>query len=239
MKGRLVEYQDGSIELEGYFASDNKGPRPTVILCHAWRGRDPFVCEKADLMAQWGYAGFALDVYGKGKFGNTKEENEALMNPYIKDRAILQKRLLAAYQTVKKLDGVDPDKIVAMGFCFGGLCALDLARSGIDLKGAVSIHGLLSGSNLAQKAIKAKILALHGHDDPMVPPDQVAAFEQEMTDANVDWQIHIYGKTMHAFTNPAANDPAFGTVYNPVAAARAWQSIQAFLHEVFGTHNKN
>lgn len=236
MKTEKIAYEDQGALLEGFLTYDShwKEKRPAVILCHAWRGRDDFVCEKAEEMTRWGYAGFALDMYGKGILGNSKEENSALMNPFIEDRKLLQRRLWAALDTVKRMSMVDPSRIAAIGFCFGGLCALDFARSGADLRGAISVHGLLSGPGKSRvKSIKAKILALHGHDDPMVPPEQVAEFEQEMTAAKADWQIHIYGGTMHAFTHPAANDPDFGTVYNPVAAKRAWQSIQNFLQEIF------
>ncbi|MDD2800652.1 MAG: dienelactone hydrolase family protein, partial [Methylococcales bacterium] len=135
---------------------------------------------------------------------------------------------------VRLLPWVDDSKIAAMGFCFGGLCVLDLARAGADLKGVVSFHGLLGApDNLQSNSIKAKVLALHGHDDPMGPIEQVVAFEQEMTKAGADWQLHTYGHTMHAFTNPKANDPAFGTVYQANADKRSWLAMKNFLAEVF------
>ena len=121
-----------------------------------------------------------------------------------------------------------------MGFCFGGLCVLDLARSGADVKGVISFHGLFNApENLPNEPIKAKVLALHGQDDPMVPPEQVAALQKEMTNAGVDWQIHAYGNTMHAFTNPEANDPGFGTVYNAGADKRSWIAMKNFFEEIF------
>src|SRR5207302_977575 len=154
------------------------------ILCHAWRGRDDFVCEKAIEFAEEGYAAFALDIYGKGILGNNKEENSALMQPFMKDRALLQRRLHAALKAFQKQTIVDPKRIAAIGFCFGGLCALDFARMGADLKAVISVHGLLGNpDNLISKHIKAKVLALHGYDDPMVPLDQVNNFEKEMTTA--------------------------------------------------------
>lgn len=229
-----IVYNDQGTVLEGFLAYNPvKGKKlPGVILCHAWRGRDDFVCEKAKEIAGWGYAAFALDLYGKGVLGKTKEENVALMRPFMEDRNFLQRRLLASLNTFQQQDCVDSQNIAAMGFCFGGLCALDFARSGSSLKGVISIHGLLNAPKTSRlQKSTTKVLALHGHDDPMVPPEEVLRFEKEMTSAGVDWQVHVYGKTMHAFTNPIANDPAFGTVYNPVSAKRAWQTIRLFLDE--------
>lgn len=234
MEQRLITYMHKGTELEGFFAYDpsKTGKLPAVIICHAWAGRDKFACEKALELAGWGYAAFALDLYGKGVVGASKEQNSALMGPFMQDRAYLLDRLQAGYKVLYEQPNVDVSKIAAMGFCFGGLCSLDLARGGTALRGAISVHGLLKKpEGLKPRLIKSKILALHGHEDPMVPPEQVLEFENEMTEAGADWQVHVYGQTMHAFTNPKANDPAFGTVYNPVAAKRAWQSIRLFLEE--------
>jgi dienelactone hydrolase len=137
-------------------------------------------------------------------------------------------------QTLRAQDPVDPDKIAAMGFCFGGLCVLDLARTGADLRGVVSFHGLLAApGNTAGSTVKAKILVLHGHDDPMVPAEDIRLLQEELTKAGSDWQFHAYGNTMHAFTNPVANDPDFGTVYQPLADKRSWQAMRSFLEECF------
>jgi dienelactone hydrolase len=232
-----VNYMDGDTLLEAFFAYDDAidGRRPAVLINHAWGGRDEFVANKAVKLAELGYVGFALDMYGKGVLGSGPEENAKLMQPFIDDRALLQQRISAALSAVKLLPWVDDKKCAAIGFCFGGLCVLDLARTGADLKGVVSFHGLLGApGNTEDQRIKAKILALHGHDDPMAPPEQVLAFEQEMTRAGADWQLHVYGNTMHAFTNPAANDPGFGTVYQADADRRSWKAMKNFLEEVFG-----
>jgi dienelactone hydrolase len=231
-----VIYLDGDVVLEAFFAFDDAltGPRPAVLINHAWGGRDDFVAEKAKKLAELGYLGFAVDMYGKGVLGASPEENRALMQPFMADRAMLQRRIKAALAAVKLMPWVDDSKIAAMGFCFGGLCVLDLARTGVDIKGVVSFHGLLlPPGNTQGQAIKAKVLALHGNDDPMVPPEQVLAFEREMTEAGADWQLHSYGNTMHAFTNPAANDPGFGTVYQPDADRRSWLAMQNFFAEIF------
>jgi dienelactone hydrolase len=231
-----VGYMDGDVQLEAFFAFDDSvsGRRPAVLINHTWAGRDEFVAEKARKLAGLGYVGFAVDMYGKGILGSGPEENARLMQPLMDDRAMLQKRIQAALYAVKLLPWVDDAKIAAIGFCFGGLCVLDLARTGADINGVVSFHGLLSApGNTQGNAIKAKVLALHGHDDPLAPPEQVLAFEQEMTAAGADWQLHAYGHTMHAFTNPVANNPDSGMLYQPVADRRSWQAMQNFLAELF------
>ncbi len=231
-----VGYLDGDVLLEAFFAFDDSlsGRRPAVLINHTWVGRDDFVAEKAKKLAELGYVGFAVDMYGKGVLGSGAEENAKLMQPFMDDRQMLQKRMNAAFYAVKLMPWVDDSKIAAIGFCFGGLCSLDLARTSADLKGVVSFHGLLAApGNTQGNAIKAKILALHGHDDPMVPVEQVLAFEQEMTKAGADWQLHTFGNTMHAFTNPVANNPDFGTVYQPDADRRSWLAMENFLTEIF------
>ena len=232
-----VGYLDDDVLLEAFFAFDDSlsGRRPAVLINHTWAGRDEFVAEKAKKLAALGYVGFAVDMYGKGVLGSSFEENAKLMQPFMDNRLMLQKRIQAALYAVKLLPWVDDSKIAAMGFCFGGLCSLDLARTGADLKGVVSFHGLLGApGNTQDHAVKAKILALHGHDDPMGTVEQVIAFEQEMTKAGADWQLHTFGNTMHAFTNPAANKPDFGTVYHPDADKRSWIAMENFLTEIFG-----
>lgn len=231
-----VNYLDDDVVLEAFFAYDEafSGRRPAVLINHAWGGRDEFVAGKAQDLARLGYVGFALDMYGKGILGASPEENAQLMQPFIDDRGKLQKRIKAALQAVKLLPWVDESKIAAIGFCFGGLCVLDLARTGADLQGVVSFHGLLGApDNIHGTPIKAKVLALHGHDDPLVPVEQVVAFEQEMTEAGADWQLLTFGHTMHAFTNPVANNPDFGTVYQADADRRSWSAMKNFLAEIF------
>jgi len=235
MKTALIEYHDGDTLLEGFLAHDGSTDRkPAVLIAHAWGGRSEFECSKARELAQMGYVGFAIDNYGKGVFGQTMEENQALMTPFIQDRAMLRTRLLAGLDALGKLDMVDNNRIAAIGYCFGGLCVLDLARSGADIKGVVSFHGLFDApGNLDNEKITAKVMALHGHDDPMVPPESVLSLETEMTEAGVDWQIHAYGNTSHAFTNPQANMPENGMAYNPDADRRSWAAMKFFLEELF------
>jgi dienelactone hydrolase len=236
MLKQTIDYQDNDVTLEGYYAYDDTitTPRPAVLVCHDWSGKNAFACHKADQLAELGYVGFALDMYGKNKVGNTKEEKSALMSPLIENRDMLQQRILSALDAVKKIPLVDQHKIAAIGFCFGGLCVLDLARTGADVKGIVSFHGLLSApDNIPAPQIKASILALHGYDDPMVTPSDVFTFGEEMTAAKADWEVNMYGNTMHAFTNPLANDPDFGTVYSKSADEKSWLAMRAFLQMIF------
>lgn len=236
MKTYFLDYQDGDTELEGYVAyNESDSQKPLVLVAHDWTGRRELACKAAEDMAELGYVGFALDVYGKGIFGKDGdvEGNSALMNPYASDRNLLRRRMKAALVAGRNIPQVDAARVGAMGYCFGGMSVLELARSGADVNGVVSIHGIVAAGEADNEAIKAKVLCLHGHDDPMAPPDQILDFEKEMSAAGADWQIHVYGGTMHAFTNPGANDPDFGTVYNEVAARRANQSLQNFLDEIF------
>jgi len=234
-----LNYQHNGINFKGIAVYDetlhpDNIQRPAVLIAHDWTGLNDFAQLKAERLARLGYVGVALDMYGEGRIGETKEEKMALMSPLMEDRRIIAERMQAGLNAAKNLPMVDPQKTAAIGFCFGGLCALDLARSGADVSATVSFHGLLGAPQAVSKTtIRSKILVLHGYDDPMVPPEQVNQFAEEMINAKADWQIHIYGNTMHAFTNPVANDPDFGTVYNGLADKRSWETMVGFLKEIF------
>jgi dienelactone hydrolase len=195
-------------------------------------GRNEFVDRKARRLAWSGYACFALDNYGKGRRGGTPEESAALMAPFMSDRALLRRRLFAGLDAAKALPIVDARRIAVIGYCFGGLCALDFARANADVRGVVSIHGLLKTSALTEPKIKARVLMLHGYDDPLAPPEDVLAVAREFTSAGADWQIHAYGHTMHAFTNPWADNRAAGLQYDEAADRRSWHALEEFLGEV-------
>lgn len=228
-----ISYMDEKVELEAFAAFPDEERRPAVILCHAWKGRDDFICEKARKIAELGYVGFALDMYGKGVLGKTREENAALKKPFLENRALLQRRLLKALEAASSLPYVDKTRIAALGYGFGGLCALDFARSGADLKGAICTYGHFEPSGLPAKPVLAKILVLHGADDPIVKTTELLEFGKEMSDAKADWRAQIFGNTLHAFVNPAVNSPELGMAYSPVSAQRAWTAAQDFLREVF------
>jgi dienelactone hydrolase len=232
---RTVEYAHDGARCLGFLAYDDHrpGPLPGVLIAHTWAGRDGFVEDKARRMAELGYAGFALDMYGEGRVGSGPEENARLMGGLMGDRPHLQARITAALDALRGLPEVDSGRIAAMGFCFGGLCVLDLARSGAEVRGVVSCHGLFTPPEPPPKPpIQARILALHGYDDPMATPEQAIALGRELTALGADWQLHLYGHTQHAFTNPRANDPGMGTVYNPLADRRSWRCLKDFLVEV-------
>jgi len=233
---QTLDYSDGDTELEAYVAFEAADTqKPLVLIAHDWTGRREFATQAAERIAAMGYVGVALDMYGKGVFGadGDTDGNAALMSPFAEDRGLLRRRIRAALVAGRNIPQVDPTRVAAMGYCFGGMCVLELARSGADVLGVVSIHGILAAGEAINEDIKAKVLCLHGHDDPMVPPEQVLAFGTEMTEAGADWQVHVYGSTMHAFTNPAANNPDFGTVYSATAEQRSYQSLENFLAELF------
>jgi dienelactone hydrolase len=236
MQTAYLDYNDGSLTCEGYVAYDaaNKNKRPGVLVSHAWGGQSDFERGKADKLAELGYVGFALDLYGKGIRGGTMEQNAKLMQPFLGDRAMLRRRITAALDALKAHPQVDAGRVAAIGFCFGGLCVLDLARSvPQDLKGVVSFHGLFHAPNLGSQApIAAKVLMLHGYDDPMATPEHIVAIARELTEAGADWQLHAYGSTSHAFTNPQADSPEHGLIYNAAADRRSWVAMKNFLEEV-------
>jgi dienelactone hydrolase len=234
LREQHIEYRDGDTRLQGFFCYDDSypGPLPAVLISHTWCGRDEFVERKARRLAWHGYATFALDMYGEGKCGKTVEENQALMTPFMQDRKLLSRRINAALTAVKGQSVVDARRVAAMGFCFGGLCALDLARSGADVRGVASFHGLLKPNGLPPNKISARVLIMHGYDDPMAPPEDVLAIAKELTEAGADWQIHAYGHTVHAFTNTDANNRAGGMQYNERADRRSWHTLLQFLEEV-------
>ncbi len=231
----VFSYKDGSTECEGYIALPGaSGPHPAVLIAHNWAGQTAADNAVADRLAAMGYVGIAIDVYGKGVRGDLQGDNSALMGPWMADRAALQARLLAAVTAAASHPMVDSDRIAFIGYCFGGACALDVARSGTaDVCGIVSFHGVYAPSGLAAQPIKAKVLVLHGWDDPMTPPDATVALAHELTAGGADWQIHAYGNTMHAFTFPQANNPAGGIMYNADSDRRSWASMTNFLTEIF------
>jgi dienelactone hydrolase len=209
-------------------------PRPAVLVSHAWRGRTELENAEAERLARQGYVGFALDLYGKGIVGTNAAENRKLMQPYMNDRDRLQRHMHLALREARSLPEADGSKIAAIGFCFGGLCVLDLARSGADVRGVASFHGLLSPPPSKNSRFSGGVLVMHGWDDPMAPPGDVVALGKELTELGADWQVHAYGNTLHAFSNPAADDASHGLKFDARANDRARRALSAFLTELFG-----
>ena len=234
-----VEYRQGDTVLEGYLAYDDavKGKRPGVLVIHEWTGVNSFVKTQVERLAALGYVAFAADIYGKGVRPATPEAAGREAAKYRgKDRSLLRARAAAGLDALAASPLVDASRLAVTGYCFGGTAALELARSGAKLLGTVSFHGGLDTPVPADALkIRGKVLALHGADDPHVPPEQVAAFQQEMRQAKVDWEMVYYGGAVHSFTNPdSGNDPSKGVAYNAEAARRSWAEMKLFLAEVFG-----
>ena len=231
-----IEYPDGSAVLEGYLAYDDAttDQRPGVLVVHEWKGLGPYAKHRAEQLAGLGYVAFAADMYGKGVRAETHEEAAKLAGVYKSDRQLMRRRIKAALDVLAKHPLVDPSRLAAIGYCFGGTTVLELARSGAPVKGVVSFHGGLDTPDPADaKAITGRILVLHGASDPFVPAAQVAAFEQEMQAAGVRYRIIRYSGAVHSFTVPeAGEDPSTGMAYNADADQQSWQAMQDFLEDV-------
>jgi dienelactone hydrolase len=234
MQTRSVEYEEGDDAFDAFVVEpEGNDPRPAVLVCHAWGGRGAFEEDRARRLAELGYVGAAIDLYGVGRRGTDRASNAALMTALLDDPALLRRRLTAAYLAIRTLERVDPHRMGVIGFCFGGLCALLMGRMGLPLRGAVSFHGLLKIGEQLDARPRARLLVLHGQDDPMVPPSDIGAFAEEMKRIGAQWQLHAYPGVMHAFTNPAADDPDFGTVYDQDADHHSWSEMTRFFAEVF------
>ena len=239
MSGRIVDYYDDLIECKGYLEiPESTHPVPLVLVAHTWKGRTDFEDQKVTALNDLGYAALSIDIYGGGVNGQSVEENRALIEPFVNNRELFRQRLISAVDFGKTLEGIDSSKIALIGFCFGGLAAIELARSGYDLSGCISFHGLLNQSDAPLKKVNTKLLVLHGDKDPMVSSDQILALQDEMTESEADWQFISYGNTYRAFTNPAANDIEMGTVYNHDSDMRSWTAMSNFLEEIFSNVNK-
>jgi dienelactone hydrolase len=242
MATELLSYSEGDDAFDAFIARPNNsasrhrdaGPWPAVLICHAWGGRGELEHERARQLAELGWLAAAIDLYGVGRRGHAdRAASAALMSELTNDPPLLRRRLTAAFQAVRTLADVDPDRMGMIGYCFGGMCALLGARMGLPLRGVVSFHGLLKIGEPLDARVRARVLVLHGQDDPMVPVADIAAFAAEMQRLHVDWQLHAYPHVMHAFTNPQANDPSFGTVYDAEADRRSWAEMRGFFSDVF------
>ncbi len=232
-----IDYKQDTTTLEGYLVYDQsiQGIRPGVVIFHEWNGLGDYVKMRADSLARLGYVAFGADIYGKGIRPTTQDEMAKLSNYYLSNRELLRARANIGLDQLRKNKFVDPKRIAAIGYCFGGAAALELARSGADIVGVATFHGVLSTPNPEDaKNIKGRVLAMHGGSDPIVTRDQVNAFWDEMVKADVDWQLVVYDEAVHGFTNPAnGDDPSKGLAYNAEADHHSWQEMRSFFDEIF------
>jgi dienelactone hydrolase len=237
LRSEAVEYRDGDAVMEGYLVYDDAvtGKRPGVLVVHEWMGLNAYAKKRADQLAELGYIAFAADIYGKGIRPKDTSEAGQFAGKYKSDRKLLRSRVIAAFTVLKIHELTDRQKTAAIGYCFGGTTVLELARSGADVAGVVSFHGGLDTPAPGDaKNIKARVLAQHGADDPFVKAQEVAAFQEEMRNAGVDWYFISYGNAVHSFTNPdAGNDPKKGAAYNEKADKRSWKAMKSFFKEIF------
>lgn len=235
---RYLDYEHEGVALEAFLAWDEgmEGKRPGIIVVHEWNGINPQILGRCRMLAEMGYVAFAADIYGKGVRPQTREESAHQAGIYRGDRGLMRGRANAALAEIRKLPQVDAGRVATIGFCFGGGVALEQARSGADILGAVSFHGNLDTPDPEDgKNITAKILVLHGAADPAVPMEQVLAFRDEMEEAGVNWQLNMYGHAVHSFTNPdAGDDPSRGSAYDEQADRRSWEAMARFFEELFG-----
>lgn len=236
--GKSVIYRQAEAELEGFHAHDDAqaGKRPAVLVIHQWTGLSDYEKRRSRMLAEMGYNVLAADIYGKGVRPQPPEAGKEA-GKYKSDRALFRARIQAALETLKADPLTDTSRIAVIGYCFGGTGALEAARAGMQVKGVVSFHGGLdSQADMAASSggVPAKILVLHGADDPYVPTEQIAAFQKEMTAAKADWQMVYYSGAVHSFTHKeAGDDPAKGAAYQEAADRRSWQAMKAFFAEIF------
>jgi dienelactone hydrolase len=236
---REIAHEFEGEQLESVFVGRRDGQsRPTVILVPTVMGVSDLELGFARQLVELGYNSLVVDLFGKKFRDAERDVMFGEMGRLKVDRAALRRRLVHVLELVRDIDEVEVGQIVVAGYCFGGMCAIDLARSGADIAAAVAFHGLLDPPGLEPEKISAKVVAFHGWDDPMVPPEAVVAFGRELTEAGSDWQIHAYGHVAHGFTNPNAHEIGIdGVRYNALAAERSWASFVNLLEELFGAND--
>jgi len=238
VKTESVEYHEGTTTLQGLQSFDDSlgGKRPAILIVHDWMGVTEHTKSIAEDVARLGYVAFAVDIYGKGVRPSDTTAAAAEAGKFKADRSLLRSRVTAGLEMLKKDPRVDSSQIAAIGFCFGGTTVLELARTGAPIQGVVSFHGGLDSPTPADgKKIQAKVLVLHGADDPFVKGADIAAFQEEMRQGGVDWQMMYYGDAVHSFTQKkAGTDKSKGAAYNEPAARRSWIAMKMFFAELFG-----
>lgn len=235
VKTQTVHYKIGNGEFEGYLVYDpgRQGKQPGVVMFPAWKGISDNEREHARRLAELGYVVFVADTYGRGVHPKSAKEAGAEAGKYLRNRQLYREHARAALAQLSRIPSVDTSRIAAVGYCFGGAGALELARSGADVKAVAVFHAdLTSPTPQDDRNIKGRVLALHGADDPIVPAAERAKFEKEMRDAHVDWQLIVYGGAVHCFTDAhAGSNLAHGCAYNAEAEKRSWRAMLDFFHE--------
>ncbi len=236
VKTQEIEYQQGDSTLQGFLAYDGaaKGKRPGVLVVHEWWGHNQHARNQAVRLAKAGYVGFALDMYGKGKVATHPKDAQAFMEVVTKDPQLVASRFNAALEILKQQPQVDPKEVAAIGYCFGGTVALNMARAGADLDAVAAFHaGLKPAAAPAEKGkVKAHILVQEGGADPFVPKEQVEAFKKEMEEAGVKAQVVIYPNVKHSFTNPDAEKAGMDALaYDAAADKKSWEALLKFLKQ--------
>jgi dienelactone hydrolase len=237
IKTQTINYQQGGTKLQGFLAYDDaiQGKRPGILVCPEWWGLDDYAKHRAQMLAELGYVAFAVDLYGQGKTTNDPNQAGTWAGALKKNRQLLRERVTAGLEQLKKDERVDAQKTGAIGYCFGGTTAIELGRSGADVRAIVTFHAGLDSPNPADgKNIKGSILVCHGGNDGFTSEKDLDAFEQEMRENHVDWQINIYGGAVHSFTNPDADKHGIpGIAYNAQADHRSWEAMQRFFNDLF------
>jgi dienelactone hydrolase len=239
-KGKNVRYEAEGVTMQGYLATDegSAGKKPGVIVVHEWWGLNEYARKRADMLAKLGYTALAVDMYGEGKQAKHADDAKKFSSELMKNFDTAKARFTAALNFLKEQPSVDPDRIAAVGYCFGGGVVLNMARQGVDLDGVASFHGNLSAAKPATTgSVKAKILVLHGADDKFVTQEQIDAFQKEMKDAGADLRFKSYPGAMHSFTNPEADKAGkkydLPLAYNKEADKKSWEELKKFLEELF------
>jgi dienelactone hydrolase len=229
------DYTHDAIDFEGVMVSGADADAPTVLVFHGMEGRSDAQVEFCRKLAALGYRSVAVDLFGRAATRGGPDACAAAMAALLDDRDAMRDRLFSVVDVMTKLPTVHPDAMAAIGFCFGGLCMLDLARQGTHLAAVASFHGLVTPLPAPPSfPITAKVSVYHGWDDPFATPDDVVALAAELTSRGADWQLHAYGHAMHAFMAPFANAPERGIQFSEQTSRRAWQSAVEFLAETFG-----
>jgi dienelactone hydrolase len=235
-----VDYKVGNVTLKGHIAYDDaqEGKRPGVLVVHEWWGLNDYAIKRARMLAELGYTGMAIDMFGEGKNTVHPADAQKFTQEVMSNAETAKQRFLSALEILKKHKSVDPDRIAAIGYCFGGAVVLEMARQGVDLDGVVSFHGSLGTKSPAKPgAVKAKVLVLHGAADEFVSPQELSGFEEEMKNAKVNYKLIQYPNAKHSFTNPDAD--AMGKqanmpiAYQPEADKKSWEDMQAFFKQIF------